>query len=204
MRVNKDILTGPEAAKHCAVNRVTMWRWIKSGNLKAWVTPGGHHRIRIEDLESFLRKKGKYHLLQKPFQKKSILIVDDDPLIQKAFTKSLRIHGYETEVAMDGFDAGIKVMRLKPDLIILDLIMPGMDGFEVCNHVKSNPLISYIKILVLTGYDTIENREEIIKTGADAYLVKPVDESVLLRHIKGLLNTHKTHRLKNRTGKQRK
>ena len=188
MTENKDILTIPQAAKYCSVGRTTMWRWAKSGLIRVWVTPGGHHRILKNDLESFLTKDKKSSpIADKYFPIKSILIVDDDPMILKVLSKALSEHKYRTEIALDGFEAGVKLMQFMPDLIILDLIMPKIDGFEVCEQMKNDPMTSHIKILVLTGYDTEENRKQIMKSGADDFVVKPVEMDTLLQHIKGLL-----------------
>ena len=114
---------------------------------------------------------------------KKILIVDDDIHIQDLITTMLSAHQYETEVASSGFEAGTKVVRFKPGLIILDLIMPGMSGFEVCRMIKENPDTSHIKILAITGYDTEENRKKIMEAGADAYLAKPFNLNTLLEGI---------------------
>ncbi len=185
-----DFLTIPEAAKICAVNRSTLWRWIKSGKLQASVTVGKHHRILKEDLEAFLIDNGMYLLAKKQFPRNKILIVDDNPLILKAFSKTFSLANYEVETAKDGFETGAKVMQFKPCLIILDLIMPGMDGFEVCEYLKNDPTTSHIKIVALTGYDTEENRERIIAAGAEAYFTKPVDKSTLIQQVDSLLGKH--------------
>ena len=95
-----------------------------------------------------------------------IMIVDDDPLILDLLTKILSAQKYETEVASSGLEAGAKVVKFEPGLIILNLIMPGMSGFEVCRQIKENPDTSHIKILAITGYDSKENREKIMKAGA--------------------------------------
>ena len=127
-----------------------------------------------------------------------VLIVDDDPQIQELLTEMLSHSGLRTEVAGDGFEAGIKVMSFKPGLIILDLFMPGMDGFEVCKRIKKDRNTSHIKILVITGYDTVENRARIIREGADYFLPKPLDRETILSAInllfddKGLNHTQKT------------
>ena len=189
--MENDILTIPEAATFCAVDRVTMWRWVKSGGLKVSVTPGGHHRILKEDMESFLIDSGMYPLATKSYPRNRILIVDDDPTIQKTLTQTLFNYKYETETAGDGFEAGIKTVQFKPDLIILDLIMPEMDGFEVCRYLKNDPTTSSVKILILTGYDTEENREKILEAGADDFLSKPVEVDMLIRHIEVLLGRKK-------------
>lgn len=187
--MRKDVLTIPEAASLCAVDRVTMWRWVKSGGLKVSVTPGGHHRILKETLESFLLDSGMYPLATKSFPRNRVLIVDDDPMIQKTLTQILFNYKYETETASDGFEAGIKTVQFKPHLIILDLIMPKLDGFHVCRYLKSDPTTSGVKILVLTGYDTGENREKIIQAGADDFLAKPVNLDTLHRHMENLLGS---------------
>ena len=114
---------------------------------------------------------------------KKVLIVDDDPLIQKMLTKALSAQKYETAVASDGFEAGIKVAEFRPGLIILDLLMPVVDGFEVCKRIKGNPKTSHIKILAITGYDTTGNRDRIMAEGADAYMAKPFNLNTLLKMI---------------------
>ncbi|MBL7180336.1 MAG: response regulator, partial [Desulfobacterales bacterium] len=180
--------TIPQAAKFCSISRVTLWRWVKSGKLKAFLTPGGQYKIRKDDLVSFIRGE-MGHLPGNEFsQETKILIVDDDPQVQKLFKKMLSRNGYSIEVASDGFEAGVKTVQFKPDLIILDLIMPGMDGFEVCRQIKQNANTSHIKIIACTGYDTKENKDRIMQAGADGYLVKPVEKSALFQKIKGLLS----------------
>ena len=135
---------------------------------------------------AFVRKIGNHQ----PAGKK-ILIVDDDPRILEMFTTMLSAHQYETEVASSGFEAGAKVMKFKPGLIILDLIMPEISGFEVCRLIKKDPDTSHIKILAITGYDTEENRDRIMEAGADGYLAKPVVMDTLLQHVENLLNNKK-------------
>ena len=190
--MDKEIFTVPQAAKYFAIGRVTLWKYVKSGELKASLTPGGHYRVLKKDLEAFARKKGMYPLASyHPPQKNKILIVDDDDQIRDLYTKILRIHKYETDTASDGFEAGVKVMGFGPDLIILDLFMPGMNGFEVCRRIKEDPGKADIKILIFTGHDSVENRERIMAQGADDYLVKPVSNNIFLRRVDSLLNNEK-------------
>ena len=183
MAEKKDVFTIPRAAEYCSIHRVTLWRWVKSGELKSFHTPGGHFRILKEDLESFMRKKGMLFPLHKHSNKKKILIVDDDPKIRELLDKILSSNGYRVEVASDGFETGSKILQFKPDLMILDLFMPGMDGFEVCKRIKTNPGASHIKILAITGFDINENRDRIMKAGADGYLAKPFGKRTLLKNI---------------------
>ena len=124
---------------------------------------------------------------------KKILIVDDDIYMQDLLTEILSREEYETETASSGFEAGTKVVKFKPGLVILDLIMPLMSGFEVCRMIKEDPDTSHIKILALTGYDTEENRKKIMEAGADGYMTKPVERVVLLRHVENLLKAKVAH-----------
>jgi len=132
--------------------------------------------------KALIRKLGNHQTAEK-----KILIVDDDPHLLDLLNEMLSAHKYETETASSGFEAWIKVVKFKPGLIILDLIMPEMSGFEVCRRIKEDPDTSHIKILAVTGYDTEENRKKIMEAGADGYLAKPVEKEVLLRHVEELL-----------------
>jgi len=198
MTAEKDYYTIPEAAKICAVGRTTMWRWVKSGYLKTSMTLGGQHRILKTELVSILEEKGGYSVAAlekgpepefpgKSLPRRKILIIDDDPDVRKLLTRLLSAEDYAVDVAFDGFGAGAKVMDFKPDLLVLDLIMPGMDGFEVCERIKKNPRTSHIKVLAITGYDDEENRARIMKAGADGYMVKPIERESLLEEVEGLL-----------------
>ena len=189
--MNQNLLSIPQAAKYCSLSRGTIWKYVKSGELKASLTPGRQYRILSKDLELFMREKGMYPFGKYQPAQNKILIVDDDPQIKKLLTKMVSAHKYKTEVASDGFEAGVKVTEFKPGLIILDLFMPGMDGFEVCKRIKENPLSSQIKILAITGYDTKENKDRILEAGADGYTVKPFVEDVFLQLIEDLLSNKK-------------
>ncbi len=185
--MKNDLYTIPQAADICSVGRTTMWRWVKSGELKASPTPGGHHKIRKEDLKSFILERMKHLSISDFSEEKKILIVDDEPKVQKYLNKMLSSNGYRIELASDGFEAGIKTIQFKPDLMILDLFMPGMDGFEVCKQIKENTNTSHIKVLAYTGHDIKENKDKIMRAGADGYLAKPVSKSMLLQSLKDLL-----------------
>jgi len=190
--LNKNILSIPQAAEFCSLSRGTIWKYVKTGELKASLTPGRQYRILNKDLELFMREKGMYPFAKYQPASKKILIVDDDSQIQKVLTNVLSAQKYETAVASDGFEAGVKVTEFKPGLIILDLFMPGMDGFEVCKRIKENPLSSQTKILAITGYDTEENKDRIMEAGADGYMAKPFLKDEILQQIEALLNNKKS------------
>ena len=119
----------------------------------------------------------------------NLLIIDDDEGFRKFVRRVLSKKSWEIEEAKNGFEAGLKMMKFKPLLIILDLYMPEMDGFEVCRLIKGDSHTSDIKILVITGYGTPEIREKILKLGADEYLEKPFERQTLLQCIEELFKT---------------
>lgn len=181
-------LSIPFAAKKLSVSRQTLWRWVKEGKINAIRLPSGRFRISSEDLKSFLKKHG----IQDPEKKdhdNRILIVDDDPKIQKLLKKIVSTKGYPVETAADGFEAGIKVMQFKPNVVVLDLMIPKIDGFEVCKQIKHNPDTTYIKIMILTGYPSKENKKKSLNAGADAFLAKPVHKDEFIKEIETLLES---------------
>jgi excisionase family DNA binding protein len=186
-KVHDEIFSIPQAAKRCAISRWTLIKYVNSGELKASRTPGGHYRILKEDLENFIIKKKMYPLVRNRSSNKRILIVDDDLQVQKLLIAILSSKKYETETASSGFEAGAKVVKFNPGLIILDLFMPEMSGFEVCRQIKKDPETSHIKIIALTGHDSKQNRDRIMEEGADGFMAKPVEKDVLLQHVENLL-----------------
>ena len=95
--------------------------------------------------------------------------------------------GFTVETAPDGINAGLKARDIKPGLIILDLMMNGIDGFEVCKTIKQNSTLNKTKILIMTGFDTPENRKRALREGADGYLPKGVSFEAILEQINELL-----------------
>jgi len=186
--MDPEILSVSQAAKQCAVSRWTLWRHIRSGDLKASRTPGGHYRVSSRDLDAFIHENGIHPLTRLPAAGRKVLVVDDDPAVRDLLSRTLSNQGYQTESVSNGFDAGVKAVSFRPGLLILDLMMPGMDGFEVCRRIKEDPETSAIKVLALTGYDTAENREKIMAAGAEGYLPKPLDLPRFLQQVAALLN----------------
>ena len=183
------LLTTGDIARYCQVSPVTVFRWIRSGKLKAYTTPGGHHRIRQSDFRNFLIGSGMP--IDKAFfsgtSSKRILIVDDEPDVLAIVTRALAEGPYELETATDGFEAGMKLSDFQPDLLILDLMMPRVDGFEVCELVRSNPNYSHVKILIVTGYANQENIARALEVGADDVLEKPLNLHELQQKVNALL-----------------
>ena len=169
----KTIFTTHEVSRLLQVNPRSVINWIEQSLLPSYRTPGGHRRIRRDDLLAFLRK----HQIPTPASLVdgtfSILIVDDeDEIASMLKTYFQRQGGYEVTTASDGITALIEVGRIKPDLLILDIMIPGVDGIDVCRRIKGDSA-NKTSIIAISGVDTNEN--SILQAGADAFMLKPVD-----------------------------
>ena len=117
----------------------------------------------------------------------SILVVDDDPIIARLLEIELISAGYEVGLASSGEQALEVAQAKRPDLILLDVLMPGMDGFEVARRLRSDPRTLPVSIIMLTATGLSANRLEGLNAGADDYIVKPFDTPELLARVKGVL-----------------
>lgn len=189
-----EILTVSQASKYCKVSPKTIINWIEGGHLKAYKTVGGHRRIKKEDLDQFLKERGM-PLPEEPKaeERKKILVVDDDKIIVETIVQALEEDefGYEMISASDGFEAGLQVSHFKPDLLILDIMMPDINGYEVCQKIKSNPETRNIKIIVLSAYLDDEAFKKMKEFGADACFSKPLPLEQLKFEVARLLGLKK-------------
>lgn len=116
-----------------------------------------------------------------------VLVVDDEENIQELIRLGLRYEGFQVESASNGPDGISAAQRLSPDLVILDLMLPGMDGLEVCRRMRANPTTQDVPILMLTAKDEVHDRVTGLDTGADDYLTKPFDFEELVARVKAIL-----------------
>ena len=166
-----EVLTAGQVAAHCQVSYETVKNWVTAGKLQAFLTPGGHRRVRVADFQAFLRQ---YHLPQHPSAHRRVLIVDDHPGVVKGVCQALdQLGGYQLATAADGFDAGLQLATFCLDLVLLDLRMPQLDGFQVCRKIKTSPQTEAVKVLVMTGSLTEDHLREALACGADGFLSKP-------------------------------
>ncbi|HRY29383.1 MAG TPA: response regulator [Elusimicrobiota bacterium] len=121
--------------------------------------------------------------------KKRILLVEDDEDVSDFLKPFLADNDYEMDVAIDGRSGLKKLGEFQPDLVILDLMMPGVDGFEFLKSLQAKPELKTAKILVVTAVQKVGGAEEALRLGADGYLMKPVDNDLLLEKIKDLLSS---------------
>jgi excisionase family DNA binding protein len=173
----EDILTVFQASKYCNVSPKTIINWIEAGHIEAYRTVGGHRRIKKSNMENFMRKQGipipEQEVLS---ERKRILIVDDDPIIVETLVQGLEEEEYDYEIisASDGFEAGLQVNHFKPHLLILDIMMPDIKGFEVCRKIKTNKETRDTKIIVLSAYLDDEKFKKMKEYGADICFSKPL------------------------------
>lgn len=124
---------------------------------------------------------------QEKQQLPKILVIDDEESIVEFVRLGLRYEGFQVESAPDGEEGITKAQRISPELVILDLMMPGIDGIEVCQRLRTNPTTRDIPILMLTAKDDVRDRIEGLDAGADDYLTKPFDFDELLARIRAIL-----------------
>ncbi len=177
----KAYLTPNEVAEMLMVSPVTVRQWAQKGQLNALSTPGGHRRFTRQEVDRFARAHG---LTLQPVaaDKLHILVVDDDEQFSRYLVELLT--GYSEDIAVDiahdGFDAGRKIQAFHAHVVLLDLMMPGMNGFEVCRMLKAEPETKGIRIIAMTAYPSQENTDLILAAGAEKCLGKPIDPELLL------------------------
>jgi two-component system, sensor histidine kinase and response regulator len=134
-------------------------------------------------------------------KKNKILIVDDAEDTVELLRKRFRAEGYDTDQAFNGEEGLQKVSEYNPDLVVLDVMMPKMDGYEVCKRMKSDEKTKYIPVLMLTAKGEVDYKVKGLETGADDYMAKPFDYKELSARIRSLLSIKATHERKVATEK---
>ena len=181
----KDTYSTHDVARICCVTPTTVIRWIEDGLIPAFKTVGGHRRVRREDLERVCQERGIPFTVPTGDEVGRLLVIDDEPVVLDLVRDVLKdlSHQFDVEVARDAFDAGRLVATFRPQLIFLDLMMPGVDGFEVCARLKRDASTMHTEIIAITGYYTEANMERILAAGASACLKKPLDVAEVRRRV---------------------
>jgi two-component system OmpR family response regulator len=177
------IFSALEVANICGVVNQTAINWIKSGHLKAFITPGGQYRVYTDDLITFLQNRGMRipeeleNFKEEKLSWKDILVVDDDRPLNDMIKRFLEKRYPECTVhqAFDGFEAGQIMTEAVPAIIILDINLPGIDGHKLCQKLKSDGAGESPVIIAITGMDDPAEQKEIMKNGADAFFAKPLE-----------------------------
>jgi len=171
-------LSTREIADSCGVSTVAVWKWIRSGKLQAFRLPNGHYRVQRPVFRAFLKANQMPvdpDMFGRPHRR--VLVIDDEPSVVEIVCRAVEQIEANIEVATatDGFEAGLQAATFRPDLLILDLMMPRVDGFAVCRSIKSNAVTAHMRILVISAFGSHDNIERVMAAGADAFLHKPVE-----------------------------
>jgi two-component system, OmpR family, response regulator RpaA len=184
----KTVFTTGEAAKICKVSQQTIIRCFDNGQLKGFRVPGSRfRRIPREALYKFMKDNGiPTDALESG--KRKVLLVDDDADLLKLMTDVLEEDGrFEVRVASNGFDAGMMVKEYRPDMIVLDVMLPDINGKEVCHRVRADNTLEDVRILCISGMIEEDKVQELRLSGADDFLPKPFEIDELIDRMCGLL-----------------
>ncbi len=184
----KTVFTTGEAAKICKVSQQTIIRCFDNGQLKGFRVPGSRfRRIPREALYRFMKDNGiPTDALESG--KRKVLLVDDDTELVELMSKVLDEDGrFEVRIAGNGFDAGMMVKEYRPDLIVLDVMLPDINGKEVCQRVREDRSLEDVRILCISGMIEDDKIHELRLAGADDFLHKPFDIEELIDRMCGLL-----------------
>lgn len=200
IRREEGLLKISEVAERAKVLPSTIRHYTDLGLLQyASTTEGGHRLYSEMDTLAQLARIRRLSLrglslpdikveLSRAAGRKRVLVVDDEPEVVELVTDALKDRpGFEVKNAMNGFAAGRVLSEYSPDVVVLDLMLPGVDGFEVCRQIRMDENLLGVRILAVTGYDTPENARKIMDAGADMYLTKPIDLRQLLKALGELL-----------------
>ncbi len=184
----KDLFTTGEAAEVCRVSQQTIIRCFDAGRLEGFRVPGSRfRRIPRQSLVKFMRDN-KIPLDTIESGKRKVLVVDDDAEIVELIVDVLDRDGrFDSETASSGYEAGIATERFRPELILLDYMLPDVNGNIVCQAIRGNPEFENIKIIVVSGVVKRDEIAQLIKSGAEDFIRKPFDVTELTGKITAVL-----------------
>jgi len=184
----KDLFTTGEAAEICRVSQQTIIRCFDSGRLKGFRVPGSKfRRIPRASLIRFMRDNS-IPLDNLDSGKRKVLIVDDDAEIVELISDILtREGGFEIRTASSGYEAGMTTQQFRPDLILLDYMLPDVNGNVVCRTIRKNPEFENTRIIIVSGVIKQEEIEQLLKAGAEDFLHKPFTISELMDKVTAAL-----------------
>ena len=177
----KTVFRTGEAAKICKVSQQTIIRCFDNGQLKGFRVPGSRfRRIPREMLFKFMKDNGIPTDALESGRRK-VLLVDDDTELVEVMTKFLEEDGrFEVKIATTGFDAGMLVKEYRPEMIVLDVMLPDINGKEVCQRVRADSTMEDVHILCISGMIEEDKIQDLRLAGADDFMHKPFDAEMLI------------------------
>jgi len=184
----KDLFTTGEAAEICRVSQQTIIRCFDAGRLEGFRVPGSRfRRIPRQNLVKFM-KDNNIPLDAIESGKRKVLVVDDDAEIVELIVEILERDGrFEVKTASSGYEAGMATERFRPELILLDYMLPDVNGNMVCQTIRRNPEFENIKIIIVSGVVKEDEIAQLLKSGAEDFIRKPFNIAELTDKITAVL-----------------
>lgn len=177
----KTVFTTGEAAKICKVSQQTIIRCFDNGTLKGFRVPGSRfRRIPRDQLFAFMRDNGIPTDALESGKRKVLIVDDDEELVELLSDTFARDGRFEIKTANNGFDAGMLVKEFRPDLVILDVMLPDINGKEVCQRVRSDSTLEMVKIICISGMIEQDKIADLKASGANDFMNKPFTVDKLL------------------------
>jgi excisionase family DNA binding protein len=187
--VEPDWLTLGQAAKYLGVAQSTIRKWSDQRRLPAFYTPGGHRRYRRGDLDEFLERSGAGGGgVRAPEGGPLVLIVDDDDRLREFVRVNLEMEGYTVREAASAHEGLEALEEQSPDLVLLDVMMPEMDGWEMLRQLHERHGVGAIPVIVFSG-KVDEDVGDVASRGAQAFIGKPFSPQTLIERTKALLSS---------------
>lgn len=169
------VYTPYDVSIYCSVTLSTVLTWMDQGQLVFTRTPDGYRWIQQTDLVDFLARN-KFPIPEQVRKRtKRVLIVDDEPDLIRFIAGAIQALGKDIEVdsATNGFTAKKRLGSFSPTLVVLDLMIPGFNGFQLCQEIRANAKLNGTRVLAITGDNNPNFKQQILDSGADAFLAKP-------------------------------
>jgi len=188
----KRLYTTHEVAKLLGVTPITVIRWIESGKFRCFTTVGGHRRVEHEELERFAKSYNlPWHRDDEVDARKEfvVLAVDDEPDILELLKDMLSEAPNIKFIAVtNAYAAAAKLVEERPNVILLDFLMPELDGFQFCRFIRDDPRFRELPIIAVTGLKSSKDLDEMKKAGAHDVLFKPFEQNALVQKIENYRN----------------
>lgn len=179
----KRVFSAHEVANFCDVVNQTAINWIRQGHLEAYTTPGGQYRVYADVLAKFMQNQGMRmpdevrEILAEQAKIEQVLIVDDDQSLNDLIKQFLdkKYPDFKVMQALDGYDAGRAILEQRPDVVILDINLPGVDGYKLTRQIKADENLSRPIVIAITGMDDPDVEQRAREAGVDGFIRKPID-----------------------------
>ncbi len=184
----KGVYTTGEVAEVCKLSQQTVIRCFDAGRLRGYRVPGSRFRRIPRDALIQFMKSNQIPLDHLDLGKTRVLVVDDDPAIVEMLVELLERDGrFEVQTAATGFDAGLRTREFRPDAIVLDYLLPDINGNAVCRSIRHDESLKDVKIIVVSGVIERDQVDKLLEDGADDFIQKPFSIEQLVNRITELV-----------------